>query len=347
MTSQPATLWSPITLAVALAALTLSACTGGPEGSARSLSTSSIGLSGPPSPRAVPTASLSAIDISGLAGRIAFSGGPPHGEDIYFINADGTGLTQVTSDPAAEFDPTWAPDGSQLAYRHQTGDDQSSDIFVIRANGTGRQNVSGDDDAPDWGPAWSPDGNWIAWNTAADAGVGFDLGLVHPDGASRTAIKPGVFVEYPSWSPDGRRIAFMSQVAEEGSQYDIFVMNADGSGVLRLTTVPADDGWPTWSPDGKSIAFSSTRDDCSQNAASDCLSTGDPGPYHTLYVMAPDGSDQSRLSTLFAQIADWSPRGDYLVFEGRGGLTVMTADGSAIGNIPVDVGTPYFPDWID
>ena len=262
------------------------------------------------------------------------------------INADGTGLTQVTGDPAAEFDPTWSPDGTRLAFRHQREDDRSTDIYVIDSNGANPRNLSGDDGAPDWGPAWSPDGEWLAWNTSGGAQVRFDLGLVHPDGTGRTVLQPGVFVEYPAWSPDGSRIAFMSQVAEEGSQYDIYVMDADGSDVQRLTTEPSDDGWPTWSPDGTLIAFSSTRDDCEQAATPGCLSTGDIGPYHTLYVMAVDGSAQRRLSPLFAQIADWSPDGRFLVFEGRSGLTVLSADGSAIGTIPVDVGAPGFPDWI-
>jgi TolB protein len=138
----------------------------------------------------------------------------------------------------------------------------------------------------------------------------------------------------------------MSQIADEGSQYDVFVMNANGSDVRRLTTSPATDGWPTWSPDGASIAFSSTRDDCGQQSPADCLSTGDIGPYHTLYVMTPDGSAQRRVSTAFAQVADWSPDGRYLVFEGQSGLTVLSADGATMGTIPVDAGAPGFPDWI-
>lgn len=301
----------------------------------------------PSSSMAVAATPSAAIAISSLTGRIAFSSGPPHAENVYVIDADGTGLVQVTNDPAAEFDPTWSPDGTHIAYRHQVTDDRSTDIYVIEVDGTGARNLSGDDGAPDWGPAWSPDGAWVAWNTSDGAEFGFDLGLVHPDGTGRTVVKPGVFVEYPAWSPDGGRIAFMSQVAEEGSQYDIFVMDADGSDVRRLTTEPSDDGWPTWSPDGSLIAFSSTRDDCQQDPAPDCLSTGDLGPYHTLQVMAPDGSAQRRLAPLFAQIPDWSPDGRFLVFEGRSGLTVLSADGTAVGTIPVDVGAAGFPDWID
>lgn len=315
-------------------------------------------VSGSPTGEPPPTASAHAspvaastpattIDLATLTGRIAFSGGPHPDLEVYVVNADGSGLRQITEAPAAEFDPTWAPDSRRVAYRHQPTDDRSTDIYVIDSDGSGARNLSGDDGTPDWGPAWSPDGAWIGWNTAADAEFGFDLGLIHPDGGGRTIIKPGVFVEYPAWSPDGSRIAFMSQVAAEGSQYDVFAMNADGSDVRRLTTSPGTDGWPTWSPDGTTIAFSSERDDCGQSAVPDCLSTGDIGPFHTLYLMAPDGSGQRRVSALFAQIADWSPDGRFLVFEGRSGLTVVSADGREVGTIAVGVTEPGFPDWID
>jgi TolB protein len=159
------------------------------------------------------------------------------------------------------------------------------------AGGSHSRKLTGSEGLADWGPDWSPDGEWIAWNTAPDTPSYFDLGVIHPDGTDRRVIKPGVYVEYPAWSPDGRRIAFMSP--GEASQYDIFVMNADGTDVRRLTESPADDGWPAWSLDGRQIVFSSVRDDCLYSEAEDCLTTGDIGPWHTLYVMNADGTDNT------------------------------------------------------
>ena len=326
-----------------LGSVLLGAGAGGGTGSIAALSGSSEppGTATPvPSPE-----STAGIDLSQLTGSIALSGGSPHAEDVYVINANGTGLIRLTDDPVAEFDPTWSPDGTSIAYRRQVTDDRTTDIYVIDANGSGERNLSGDDGAPDWGPAWSPDGDWIAWNAASDAGFGFDLGLIHPDGSERMVIKPGVFVEYPAWSPDGSQIAFMSQVAEEGSQYDIFVMGADGSDVNRLTTTRGSDGWPAWSPDGTRILFSSERDDCALSDAPDCNTTGDIGPFHTLYVMKPDGSNQDRVSDVFGQIADWSPDGRYVVFEGLGGLSIMRSDGSDLTTLPTGLSFSGFPDW--
>jgi len=83
---------------------------------------------------------------------------------------------------------------------------------------------------------------------------------------------------HPSWSPDGSRIAFIS--SRDGN-YEIYVMDADGSNQQCLTDNPANDWYPSWSPDGSRIVFTSDRDD-NRNIE--------------IYVMDTDGSNQQRLS---------------------------------------------------
>ncbi len=81
-----------------------------------------------------------------------------------------------------------------------------------------------------------------------------------------------------SWSPDGGKIAFSAR-GSKAAKGEIFVMNADGSGIRQLTMHPAHDSAPVWSPDGKRIAFISDRD----------------GKDHEnqIYVMRANGSEQT------------------------------------------------------
>jgi Tol biopolymer transport system component len=134
------------------------------------------------------------IDVSSLRGRIVFSGGT---QDIYTVNADGSGLEPLTTSEDLEFDPTWSPDRRAIAYRHQRDFESPIDIFVMDADGSHRRNLTGTEELAGWGPDWSADGEWIAWNSATDTTTWFDLGLIHSDGTGRRMIKPGVYVEYP------------------------------------------------------------------------------------------------------------------------------------------------------
>jgi Tol biopolymer transport system component len=323
--------------------LVLCACSGGGSSSSaeRSSSTPTAAISGP----ATPLESSGPIDLSSLAGEITFSGGPPHGEDVYVVNADGTGLRRVTSDAAADFDPSWAPDGLRIVYRHQPGDDLSTDLYTIGSDGSAADDLTSSAGVPDWGPAWSPDGGEIAWNSDPEGRGVLHGYLMRPDGSGVRPLGADVWVEYPAWSPDGERLAFMGQTPVGGENYEVYVVDRDGGGLRRLTDSPGSDGWPAWAPDGRHILFSSVRDDCAFSAASDCRTTGDLGPYHTLYVMRADGSQERRVSLTYGQIADWSPDGRYIVFEGRTGLSILRANGSGLTTLHTNVPSSGFPDW--
>jgi TolB protein len=333
---------------VGLTTLVMAACTSsGPTSSSSMPPTGS--RTAPPGATA---SSDGGLDLSSLRGRIAFSAGTPLHEDVYVIDANGNALARVTGDPAADFDPTWSPEGTQIAYRHQAGPyTTQTDILVTAADGGRPTYLTMSRGVSDWGPAWSPDGTWIAWNSERDdPGSGVLHGFVmHPDGSGVMRITDRIWVEYPAWSPDGSKIAFMAQ--EPGASgldpdYNIYVMNADGSGITKLTDGSGTEGFPAWSPDGTQIAFSSTQDDCSNTDDPDCLSTGDIGPFYALFVMEADGSGQVRLTDAFAQVMDWSPNGRCIVFNGRDGLNVIKADGSALTTIPIALQDPSFPDWM-
>jgi TolB protein len=273
-----------------------------------------------PSTAASDTPGSSGGDRSSLSGRIAFD----NFDDVWTIDADGTDLTRLTHSAGPDFDPSWSPDGKQIAYRSDRGDE--SEIWVMNADGTGQRQLTAG-----ISPAWSPDGSSIAY-----ASPGHDpnpplsgISIMNADGSGQHRVPNTDGGEYPSWSPDGSRIAFNSNLTGDHVMY---VVDIDGSNLVDLSSVG--EGWQVqWSPDGRSILFTSHRDH--------------PDNYTDVYVMRPDGSAVRRLTDDGAYTPAWSPDGDNIVFSAPG-LFMMDPDGSDAIALPTPgVGETSLPDWTD
>ena len=281
------------------------------------------------------------IALTDLFGRILFD----DFEDLFAMDVDGSNVVTVAGDPAGpEFDGAWSPDGRWVVYRDSTrGINEDDEIAVVRADGSERRVIS-NDPANDWGPDWSPDGSTIVFNSDRDGGQlrGY---LVAQDGTNLRPLGIDAWVEYPSFSPDGTRIAFMGH---KGSNYEIYVADIATGGVEQLTDSPGQDGWPSWSPDGSTIAFTSERDDC-RYASSDaeCWRDGPDDEHRDVWLMDADGSNERRVSSETGQFVAWSPDGSYLLVSGRA-LYVVRHDGTGRLELRADgIDRPLggIPDW--
>lgn len=135
-----------------------------------------------------------------------------------------------------------APDGQLIAFVDTRVD---WELVVQRADGSDERTVASNL-TYQLNPSFSPDGQWVAFESG---GVGIEVARV--DGSDRRALASEGFD--PSWSPDGRRIAWARL---HGRQADLYVAAADGTGLTRLTSDPADEVEPAWSPDSRNIVFS-------------------------------------------------------------------------------------------
>ncbi len=208
--------------------------------------------------------------------RIAYRSQRDGNDEIYVMNSDGTCQINLTKNPADDWSPAWSPDGTKIAFAHFFDGNSFSDVAVIHADGSGLQRLTTSHGEY---PAWSPDGSRIAFASTRDGN--YEIYVMNADGTAQTRLTDNPAYDMsPAWSPDGTRIAFDTQrdsfppkEVGIGPEFEIHIINADGSGDTRLTNNTQEDRFPAWAP-GNRIAFT-------RNGA--------------LFIMDPDGSDEIQL----------------------------------------------------
>lgn len=159
-------------------------------------------------------------------------------DEIYLMNANGSNQRRITENNYHDTLPVFTPDGAQLVVASMPNGNY--DLFIMNPDGSNVRQLTRNG-SNDWYHDVSPDGRTIVFTS------GSQLRCINTDGANeRPLTTPAGYADgYPCWSPDGTRIAFASN---RDGQWDIYVMNADGSNPQRLTNTPAREWHPAWGP---------------------------------------------------------------------------------------------------
>jgi len=271
-------------------------------------------------------------------GLIVFRSDRDGEPDLFTLDVVTGATTKLTTSAGfAELQPAWSPDGGRILYVRRARLSGRPDLFVMNANGRGRTRLTSTP-VPERDPSWSPDGTGLVYAARTAPGEPFRIFVARADGSGReqlTSQKAGSDTA-PVWSPDGTRIAFVSD--RDGGFPELYLMNADGTGLKRLTTNSLIDANPSWSPDGTRVVF----ERCCENGTSD-LFTIDVTTRAEVSVIASASSQEFDPS--------WSPDGTriaYVAFEvGQSNIDiwVVNADGSSPLRLTQQAGPDLSPDW--
>jgi uncharacterized protein (TIGR03437 family) len=267
-----------------------------------------------------------------VAQKILFESTRDGNFEIYSLNADGSGLTNLSENAALDRLPEWSPDGSKIAFASER--DGNQEVYVMNADGSAQTNLT--ELLPpllprsDAFPRWSPDGMRIAYNSNRDDNE--QIFVMNADGSNRLSkTSEVVILSDAQWSPDGGHIAF---AANRTGRDSILVMDTVGFDKVNLTLDLDSSTDPQWSPDGMRIAFTS----------------GTVGS-REIYVMNADGSGKVNLTSGAGddKLPVWSPDGMRVLFsttrDGNDELYSINVDGTGLKNLTNHSAAEGFAQW--
>ncbi len=224
-------------------------------------------------------------DISPDGKEIIFTSYKRGNPDLYKRAVSSTVEVPVSSRRGLNITGAWSPDGSKIAL--SLSKDGNTEIYTMSKTGSSLNRLTVSRSA-NVSPAWTPDGGKIVF--VSDRLGKPQLFIMDANGGNvRRFGNGGGYTVNPSWSPKGDKLAF----ARSSGGFQIFVINADGTGEMQLTN-QGNNERPRWSADGRLIAYSSRR-----------------GGQEAIYVMRADGSGQTKVSRSRGncQHPVWTPRG--------------------------------------
>ena len=224
---------------------------------------------------------------------LAVNGNRHEQMNLFIVKPDGSGLKEISAH-LEDVLPQWSPDGESLAYSSTAHGDKQSRVYVMEKvpfegrQESGRALNFGPDEVRGEYPAWAPNDR-IVFNGCDSTVEQVPCGLWIMPSAAGVQTMTQLTEQREDTAPDvhGTKIAFSSN---RDGNWEIYVMNTDGSGLERLTSNAAHDGLPAWSPDGKAIAFVSNQ-----------------GGAWAVWVMSPDGSNRRELFDIGGEglTVDW------------------------------------------
>lgn len=221
--------------------------------------------------------------------------------DIYMMHADGKEQRSLTDHDGDDRRPSWHPNGEKVLF--ESNRNGRNELYVLEMKGLAisRFTVKELDGEPVFA-RYSPDGKMIALSDKKSEQES-TIKLVDLEGnLVNVLVDYGFRSFYPRWSSDGSHIIFFSRHETANEDDELYQINADGSGEIRLTDWPAHNFCPAWSPDNSRIAYVKSMDQIRPE----------------IYCMNADGSGDKRITTNTDgdTLPDWSPEGNKLIITG-------------------------------
>lgn len=275
-------------------------------------------------------------------GRIAFVSQTDGNQEIYTVNADGTGLTNFTQHPSDDGDifpdandqyaMNWSPNGECIAF--ESARDTWLRLFVRCTGESSVRTLTKDEKLlPQSAPVWSPDGGKISFIAGVSTFAGGDICVITEDGSDlhcftgKSNYKVGL-----SWSPNGAYLAFLA--SGEARVLEVHVIRPDGSDDTSLADNASYDSLTSWSPDSSKLLYNSYW-----------------GENADIYSVSVDSRSLTRLTDDPAMDlhAAWSPDGRQIAFSSRRSgsfdIYLMDSSGSDLVRLTDGSGSEVLPSW--